>query len=241
MATVGVIHLVGLNCRPDQDEKFNRWYNESHVPELMKFSAVLRVTRYKVLRPDVPNPGYPPAKYPQYLVIYELPDQATFETYEASPQMAEAMRDLRENWSSNPFERVWRVQYRFLRTWGERKPYELINLIANQCRPDQEEKFDRWYDETHVPYLLKTNCINKATRFTALYPGKVYPGYPDVKYPRNMAIYEFPFVRSYDEYEKSPALAEALQEWNETWGKDPYEKRWCKQYQLIREWENKIS
>jgi len=35
LATVGVIHLIGLNCRPDQDEKFNRWYNENHVPELM--------------------------------------------------------------------------------------------------------------------------------------------------------------------------------------------------------------
>ena len=47
-----VIHIVGMHCRPDQEEKLNKWYNERHIPDLLKFKGVKRITRDRILTPN---------------------------------------------------------------------------------------------------------------------------------------------------------------------------------------------
>lgn len=110
-----VINIVGTNCRPDQEEKFNKWYNERHIPDLLKFKGLRKVTRYKILTPN----SQPEVNYPNYLVIYEFENQQAYEAYEASPELAEALKEADETWADDRFERVWRVQYKALKTWEQ--------------------------------------------------------------------------------------------------------------------------
>ena len=35
----------------------------------------------------------------------------------------------------------------------ETKP--VINVVANQCEPEVEKKFNDWYSQTHAPLLMK--------------------------------------------------------------------------------------
>jgi len=113
------ILIVGLRCRPDQEEKFNQWYNERHIPDLLKFKGVRRVTRYKTLTHFKTRDGYPDVQYPSYLAIYEFENQQTLEAFEASPELAEAAREARETWADDSYERMWWLRFKALKTWEQ--------------------------------------------------------------------------------------------------------------------------
>lgn len=112
----GVISIVAVNCRTDQEEKLNKWYNERHIPDLLKFKGLKRVARYELI-PAPPSPGYPEVKYPKYLTVFEYDNQQGFEAYQASPELAEAGKDVSATWEKDPYERVWRMQYRMMKSW----------------------------------------------------------------------------------------------------------------------------
>jgi len=109
MEDKAVIHIVATQCHPDDEEKFNKWYDEVHIPLLMKFKGLKKVTRYKA--------AYEPKDYPKYLTIYEFTSRKDFAAYEKSPELAAARQEMSETWKARPFEMKWRVQYEALRTW----------------------------------------------------------------------------------------------------------------------------
>ena len=49
MADKPLVNLTITQCRPEDDEKFNTWYNEQHIPALIKFKGMTRATRYRQL------------------------------------------------------------------------------------------------------------------------------------------------------------------------------------------------
>lgn len=68
MATV--LFVVKATIRKDQEEAFNRWYNNVHVPEFLRFNGAVSARRYKAIMGE--------DKY-QYMAVYELKDEATFQ------------------------------------------------------------------------------------------------------------------------------------------------------------------
>jgi len=109
METKPVIHMVAARCQPEVEGKFNKWYNETHVPMLLKFDGLKGVTRYKILKST--------EAYPEYLVIYEFDSREAFEAYESSPELTAALEEMRDTWKEGGYETVWRVQYEPLKTW----------------------------------------------------------------------------------------------------------------------------
>jgi len=109
MGSKRVIRLSGIDCQPGAEEKFNTWYSEVHIPMLLKYKGITRVTRYKKLDTD--------EEYPTYFTIYEFDSKEAFEGYTASPEFAVAMEDLRNTWPEGGYKRKWRVQYEEMRTW----------------------------------------------------------------------------------------------------------------------------
>jgi hypothetical protein len=115
-----VVSIVGVSCRPDQDDKLNDWYNNRHIPDLLHFEGLQRVARYQILYPDVIYPGYAQVNYPKYITIFEYENQANFDAYEMSPAKIEASKNVNETWDKDPMKRIWRVQYKSISTF-ERK------------------------------------------------------------------------------------------------------------------------
>ena len=105
-----VVFLVGTQCAPELEEKFNKWYDETHIPMLLKSKLLDEVTRYK-LAPDTEG------EYPTYLAIYEFKDRQAFETWQSSPEMAAAREERQQTWVEKDFEVKWRVVYEPLKTW----------------------------------------------------------------------------------------------------------------------------
>ena len=82
MATV--LLVVKATITKDQEDAFNRWYNEEHVPQLLRFPGAVSARRYKAIMGE--------DKY-QYMAVYELEDEATFRRLMDSEHMKELRAD----------------------------------------------------------------------------------------------------------------------------------------------------
>ena len=103
------ITIVASTCRPEVEEKFNKWYNEVHVPMILKSPWIKGATRYKVVTqsPDCPK----------YLAIYEFEDKQKMDAHDKSPEMAAAIAELRQSWKGDDMKIIWRIQYESTKTW----------------------------------------------------------------------------------------------------------------------------
>ena len=109
MDAKAVINLRGTDCSPEAEEAFNKWYSEVHIPMLIESGEIKGIKRYKRISED--------DKYPKYLVVYEFEDREAFERYEASPQLAAAVQDVKDRWRDGGYEPRWRAQYELVESW----------------------------------------------------------------------------------------------------------------------------
>ena len=106
--TKKVILIGGVDCTPESEVKFNRWYDEIHIPILLRTGEIERVTRFRRVGDD--------ENYPNHLIVYEFEDQKAFERYEESPEKAEAVEEMKQTWRQEEAKRRWRVQYEVIAT-----------------------------------------------------------------------------------------------------------------------------
>jgi uncharacterized protein (TIGR02118 family) len=104
-----VINMVATECKLEDEEKFNKWYDEVHIPMIMKFKGVSEVTRYKL-------PGNA-GEYPKYLTIYTFDNADALKAFGTCPEMAAVQADMRETWKDGMFTIKWRVSYEPVKTW----------------------------------------------------------------------------------------------------------------------------
>lgn len=67
MATV--LFVVKATITKDREQAFNRWYNEEHIPQFLRFKGAVSARRYRALMGEDTY---------QYMAVYELQDEATF-------------------------------------------------------------------------------------------------------------------------------------------------------------------
>lgn len=103
-----MIIMGGVDCTPEVETRFNQWYDETHIPILMKSGEIERVKRFKRIGDD--------ENYPKYLIVYELANWEAYERYENSPAKAEAMAEMKESWSTGGAKRRWRALYEVITT-----------------------------------------------------------------------------------------------------------------------------
>ena len=104
-----VINIVASECSPDQEIKFNKWYNEVHIPMLLEVPGLLGVTRYKLAGKV--------AGQAKYLAVYEFKDQASFEAFEQSPELGAARDEMSQTWKNGGLDIKWRAPYESIKTW----------------------------------------------------------------------------------------------------------------------------
>jgi len=86
-----ILYLVALSFDGSQrEQEFNKWYNEVHVPDVLKAPGVIGATRYEAIRAQEAQP--------RYLAIYELESEEAIDTFLASPELAKARMDFAARW-----------------------------------------------------------------------------------------------------------------------------------------------
>ncbi len=108
MEKVPMALIVGTNVIPEREEEFNEWYNEVHVPMLLKAPGILRAARYRVESAE--------GDLPRYLAIYEMESDEGTKLFEESPELEAARRDRFERWGETGFTVAWRGYCRRLGT-----------------------------------------------------------------------------------------------------------------------------
>ena len=76
MATT--LFIVKATIPAEKDAAFNRWYNEEHVPQVLQFPGLVSARRYKLIDGE--------DKF-QYMAMYELKDEATYQRLMSSDHM----------------------------------------------------------------------------------------------------------------------------------------------------------
>ena len=89
MAKARIINIVATECKKECDAEFNEWYDKVHIPMLMKFKGIKKVTRYKETNPE---------NKPQYLAVYEYDSQADYDNLNKSPEFQAAIAEMNETW-----------------------------------------------------------------------------------------------------------------------------------------------
>jgi hypothetical protein len=84
--TGNAVLLVTVEIDPADDEEFNRWYDEEHVPEKLGEPGYLAARRFR----DVADGN-------RYLVIYEL-DEAVTAARPPNSNPSQQSRDLMARW-----------------------------------------------------------------------------------------------------------------------------------------------
>ncbi|MGA2400718.1 MAG: DUF4286 family protein, partial [Syntrophobacteraceae bacterium] len=78
MNGAAIVYMVGIECKPQYEREFIVWYDETHVPLLLKFKGLKGVSRYKL---STGNGGYP-----AFLAVYEFSSKEIFEEYVKCPE-----------------------------------------------------------------------------------------------------------------------------------------------------------
>ena len=79
-----VLFTVKATIPKDQEERFNRWYNEEHCPDVLRFRGAVSARRYRALLGE--------DKY-QYMAVYEFQDEATFQRFMQSDDLKKLRAD----------------------------------------------------------------------------------------------------------------------------------------------------
>jgi uncharacterized protein (TIGR02118 family) len=106
MAKKPLINVVTTQCPPQDEAKFNKWYNEVHIPMLMKYKGVKAVARYKVVD----------SKVPQFIAIYHFDSQQDFEAFGKSPEFKAAIEEMGQSWPKG-IEFTSRQQSELIKQW----------------------------------------------------------------------------------------------------------------------------
>jgi len=123
MEAKSILHVVGVECSPEMDAEFNIWYDETHIPYLLKLKILTRVSRYKMVGAartgayeagGVMDTG---KEYPRYLTIYEFGSLEDFKRYDTSPELTAGREDVIREMKEVDGKMVWRVQYELMKTW----------------------------------------------------------------------------------------------------------------------------
>ena len=101
----------------EDESKFNAWYDDIHVPMLLKGDFVKNVARFK-LADKTYHVGTTTQVCPKYLTMYEFDSQEKFESWMNSPARSEAGDDKAKTWGERGYEVKWASRYDFINAWN---------------------------------------------------------------------------------------------------------------------------
>ena len=99
-----MLFVVKATITKDREEAFNRWYNEEHVPQVLRFPGTVSARRYRALMGE--------DKY-QDMAVYELQDEATLRRFIDS----EHMKQLRADYDASFGDVSERARFAYAQVW----------------------------------------------------------------------------------------------------------------------------
>jgi antibiotic biosynthesis monooxygenase (ABM) superfamily enzyme len=102
MATA--LFIVKATIAPEQEDAFNRWYNEEHCPQLLQYRGALSARRYKAILGE--------DRF-EYLALYDFEDEATLRRFLDSAHFAQLKRGYDTSFGAHSE----RVRAAYIQVW----------------------------------------------------------------------------------------------------------------------------
>jgi quinol monooxygenase YgiN len=106
MAKARIINIVATECAPKNDAKFNKWYNEVHIPMLMKNKGIKKVTRYRIID-----------EKPRFIAVYEYDTKEDLDNLSKSPEFQAAIAEMQETWKGEMPNITWAISCEPIKVW----------------------------------------------------------------------------------------------------------------------------
>jgi hypothetical protein len=188
--TAAMMYWVAIDtpgASEEQAAEFNLFYDEVHVPEVLRHNpGFVRVHRYELLKDDARG-----AVGPRWLAAYEV-DQEGARAY---AQRNDGLPDGRPRYSSGPkvWENkrlIWRMIWRRIDGFGAPSTAAasifIVGMDAGDDDPIELERFNDFYSNVHLPEIVTGGGYARGTR-SELDRSFLYPERPC---PRYCAVYD---------------------------------------------------
>lgn len=182
--------VVQTEVAPEHEARFNRWYNERHIPQRRATPGFASASRWVAVEGG-----------PRYLALYDLESPQTLQTdaYRALSQPPHHLDEDREalGWMQNPRRMVMR---QIFPATAKLEPQPAgtgaLLVVGLDPQPGYEDEYNDWYNEEHIPWLLPVPGVLRARRFRSI-EGEREPHY--------VAIYELsaPEIRHSGAFERA--------------------------------------
>ena len=99
-----VLFVVKAVPPKGKEAEFDRWYNEEHVPDVLKFPGLASARRYRALEGEDKH---------TVMAVYEMKDEATYKRFVASGHLKELVADYDRRWPGSAprmrfaYEQIW--------------------------------------------------------------------------------------------------------------------------------------
>ena len=179
--------VLSGSVSPERDEAYNDWYTNVHLPDVLAVPGYVRATRYKAF------PGERSFDQ-EYMALYEL----EVEDLDALRAVSdEHMRRIEANeMHRSPPDTIDRENVRsmyYIET-GPRlgdhddMPETVFMPFTESASKEEDEEFNRWYQEVHLPEVLGVPGFSAASRYKET--GMNMTGRPwPIRFPY-LAVYE---------------------------------------------------
>jgi hypothetical protein len=165
------ILFVLTNCKdPAQEAEFNRWYNETHLPDVTAPGLLRNASRYRNTASELQ------AGEARYLAIYETEEE---DLAEVRRQVTARGQVLREQGRMHAALEIvlssmcQEVPHAFWTTSPNNTPKRVTGLfiVTSNCSdPAREREFSDWYTQVHLPDILSTGLFHTAYRYVHTAP-----------------------------------------------------------------------
>jgi hypothetical protein len=172
--------MIWTDVDPEHETEFNRWYDQEHIPHLLRVPGFLGAGRYVAVTGG-----------PRYLAMYELEDPHVLRTptfldsvrYTPSPwRRAASGGHVGRNYIVNAYRKIFPARANPLDDTMEMP--RCLQMGRIDIPAHMEEEFNAWYNTCYIPgYLAVPGCI-RARRFVVI-DGQ----------PKYLTIYELEHAR----------------------------------------------
>ena len=161
--------MVYADVRPEDEDEFNRWYNEEHIPERLAIPGVLDAARYVAVRGG-----------PKYLACYELAEAEAYFSeawqYRLNHPTEWTLRMSPANIGINPVRNVYRLIF------PDDVPEETAQagmapaLLVGRMSVTQEVEalFNLEYNTERIPLCYRVPGYIRGRRYEAVMGGPKY-------------------------------------------------------------------
>lgn len=158
------LQIFESNPEPSREDEYNDWADRVHVPDVMSCPGFVRGRRFRA-REQRDGRG-------KYMTVYEIETDDLEKTFRLRAER-KAEEDAQGRNRSGLVHPVWRNlawKLIFERTAPQNSTSATgrwLNLVEQHCDPAREAEYHDWYDQMHIPDVLKTPSFVSARRYRA--------------------------------------------------------------------------